>query len=76
MRRPHVYERTVPRARAEMTAPAARPVEVARGISRSLPSMIDEARAAGLDKLADALEVARVEAERAMVEGRPGIVVE
>ena len=47
-----------------MTAPAVRPDEVARGISRSLPSMIDAARAAGLDSLADALKVARVEAER------------
>jgi hypothetical protein len=49
-------------------------VEVARWISRSLPKMIDEARAAGLDRLADALEVARTEAETAV--GRPGMVVE
>ena len=74
MRRPHVYERTVPRARSEATPRAARPVEVARGISRSLPHMIDEARAAGLDRLADALEVARVEAET--VVGRSGGVLE
>ena len=74
MRRPHVYERSVPRAKSEATPQAARPVEVARGISRSLPHMIDEARAAGLDRLADALEVARAEAET--VVGRPGMVVE
>ena len=36
--------------------------------------MIDEARAAGLDRLADALEVARAEAET--VVGQPGMVVE
>ena len=36
--------------------------------------MIDEARAAGLDRLADALEAARVEAETAV--GRLGMVAE
>ncbi|RYC31377.1 hypothetical protein D3273_13385 [Lichenibacterium minor] len=74
MRRPHVYERTAPRARSEATPQAARPAEVSRWISRSLPHMIDEARAAGLDRLADALEVARAEAET--VVGQPGMVVE
>ena len=48
MRRPQVYERTAPRAKSEATPQAARPIEVSRGISRSLPHMIDEARAAGL----------------------------
>ena len=74
MRRPHVYERTVPRAKSDATPQPARPVEVSRWISRSLPHMIDEARAAGLDRLADALEAARVEAETAV--GRPGMVAE
>ena len=76
MRRPHVYERTAPRARPEATPQAARPIEVARGISRSLPHMIDEARAAGLARLADALEVARLEAELAVGDRWRGIVVE
>ena len=49
---------------SEAAKPSACPAEVARGISRALQNLMDGARDAGLNSLADALEVARVEAER------------
>lgn len=63
MRRPHVYERTAPRSRSTVASPAARSVEVATFVSRALPALIDAARGEGLDALADALEIARRQAE-------------
>ncbi len=48
---------TLPRAaRSEMTPPAAQLVEGACGMASALPAMIDEAKVAGPDILADALE--------------------
>lgn len=49
---------------------------IARGISRGLPGMMDEARAAGLDPLADALDVARLEAELGAGDRWPVMVVD
>lgn len=72
MCRPHVYERTSPRSRNTVAPPAARSVEVATFISRALPALINAARGEGLDALADALEIARRQAEVAA--GRGGVI--
>lgn len=74
MRRPHVYERSAPRVRPDLTAPIARSAEVATFISRILPALIDAARGEGLDSLADALEMARCQAEVAVGRGVVGMV--
>ena len=66
MRRPHVYERSVPRHRRDpYEQPAADPANAALTIARAMPALIDTAEAAGLATLADLLEAVRMEAERA-----------
>ncbi len=66
MRRPHVYERSVPRQRRDpYEQPAADPADAALTVARAMPALIDAAEAAGLATLAGLLEAARVEAERA-----------
>ena len=65
MRRPHVYERSVPRPRRDAyQATGADPGEAARSVLRSLASLIATADGAGLSVLVDLLDAARVEAER------------
>lgn len=65
MRRPHVYERSVPRARREACAvPDGDPVKAARSVLRSLQAVIATADTAGLARLVDLLDAARLEAER------------
>ena len=56
MRRPHVYERSVPRARrASQPQPLPDPGAAAQDIARVLPAMIQDAEDAGLTVLADHL---------------------
>ena len=65
MRRPHVYERSVPRARREACAvPDGDPVRAARSVLRALQAVIATADLAGLAHLVDLLDAARLEAER------------
>ena len=65
MRRPHVYERSVPRIRrGACTAPEGDPVRAARSVLRALQAVIATADAAGLAGLVDLLDAARIEAER------------
>ena len=66
MRRPHVYERSAPRtARGTYQQPAADAGIAGRSIAASLPSLIAKAEAAGLSGLADLLDRALAEADRA-----------
>ena len=63
MRRPHVYERSVPRTRREAyQEPVGDPATAAQSIARTLPAMIQDADDAGLtivsDHLTRALEAA------------------
>ncbi len=56
MRRPHVYERSVPRTRRDAyQEPAGDPAIVAQAITRTLPAMILDAENAGLTSVADHL---------------------
>ena len=65
MRRPHVYERSVPRARRDAyQMPDSDPGEAARTVVRALAGLIASADAAGLPALVVLLDAARVEAER------------
>ncbi len=65
MRRPHVYERSVPRARRDAhEMPDGHPAQTARAILRSLPAVIAAATAAGFTELAALLDAARAEADR------------
>ena len=65
MRRPHVYERSVPRARRDTyQEPDRDPVHAARTILRALPALTAAADTAGLATLADLLDAVREEAER------------
>ncbi len=65
MRRPHVYERTVPRLRRDAChVPDGDPGQAARSIVRALPALIALAETAGLTSLVERLDVARIEAER------------
>ncbi len=65
MRRPHVYERSVPRPRRDAyQVPDNDPGEAARTVVRALAGLIAAADAAGLLALVGLLDAARVEAER------------
>lgn len=65
MRRPHVYERSVPRPRRDAyQVPDDDPGEAARAVVRALGGLITAADAAGLSVLVGLLDAARVEAER------------
>jgi hypothetical protein len=65
MRRPHVYERSVPRIRRGACAvPEGDPVKAARSVLRALQAVIATADVAGLVRLVDLLDAARREAER------------
>ncbi|MGI3899160.1 MAG: hypothetical protein ACRYGP_11775 [Janthinobacterium lividum] len=65
MRRPHVYERTVPRLRREgYHVPDSDPGQAARSVVRGLPALIALAETAGLTTLVERLDAARIEAER------------
>ena len=65
MRRPHVYERSVPRARRDPSRePDCDRVQAARTVLRALPGLTAAAEAAGLATLADLLDAVRREAER------------
>lgn len=65
MRRPHVYERSVPRARRDpCREPDGDRLHAARTVLRALPGLTAGAEAAGLAALADLLEAVRREAER------------
>ncbi len=64
MRRPHVYERSVPRTRRDAyQEPAGDPAVVAQAIARTLPAMIQDAEDAGLTTVADHLTRALKAAE-------------
>ena len=70
MRRPHVYERTVPRARRDAYRERDRDsVHAAQAILRAVPGLTDAADSAGLATLADLLEAVRREAERVVGDG-------
>ena len=65
MRRPHVYERSVPRPRRDACqVPDSDPGEAARTVVRTLAGLIAAADAAGLLALVALLDAARLEAER------------
>lgn len=65
MRRPHVYERTVPRVRRDAChVPDSDPGQAARNVVRALPALIALAETAGLTTLVERLDAARIEAER------------
>ena len=68
MRRPHVYQRSAPRADRDSQAPTDR-AATARTIAAQLGHIIDKADQSGLAELGDLLEEARVVAERAAGEG-------
>lgn len=64
MRRPHVYERSVPRARRDSyQEPDRDDVQAARTVLRALPALTAAAETAGLGRLADLLDAVRDEAE-------------
>ena len=66
MRRPHVYERSAPRtARGAYQQPAGDAGGAGREIAATLASLIAKAEGAGLSGLADLLDRALAEAERA-----------
>jgi hypothetical protein len=65
MRRPHVYERSAPRAaRTPYEEPATEGASAARSIAYQLGAMIVMADGAGLSALGQLLQSARTEAER------------
>ncbi len=73
MRRPHVYERSVPRARREAyQQPEGGDRQAARVTLRALPAMMAAADAAGLTALLGLLAAARAEAERVDAGAAPG----
>ena len=64
MRRPRVYERSVPRTRREAyQEPTSDPENVAQAIARTLPAMILDAENAGLTSVAGHLTRALKAAE-------------
>ncbi len=72
MRRPHVYERSVPRTRRDAyQEPAGDPEIVAQAIARTLPAMILDAEEAGLTSVADHLTKALKAAEDRSAEHDP-----
>ncbi len=72
MRRPHVYERSVPRTRRDAyQEPAGDPAIVAQAIARTLPAMIQDAEDAGLTIVADHLTRALNAAEGRSAEHEP-----
>ena len=72
MRRPHVYERSVPRTRREAyQEPACDPAIVAQAITRTLPGMIQDAEDTGLTIVAGHLTRALNAAEGRSAEREP-----
>ena len=64
MRRPHVYERSVPRARRDLVQEGgADYVPAARSVLNAVPALLREAEAAGAAALARFLGQALTEAE-------------
>ena len=69
MRRPHVYERSVPRTRRDAyQEPAGDSAIVAQAIARTLPAMIQDAEDAGLTIVANHLTRALEAAEGRLAE--------
>ncbi len=64
MRRPHVYKRTVPRARGPLTEPTADYGPAARAVLKAVPDLLRQAEAVGVVALARFLGLALTEAER------------
>ncbi len=64
MRRPHVYERTVPRARGPLPEPTADYGPAARAVLDAVPDLLRQAEAVGAVALARFLGQALTEAER------------
>ena len=63
MRRPHVYERTAPRARRDVEQGGADYVPAARYVLAAVPALLREAEASGAVTLARFLGQALTEAE-------------
>lgn len=70
MRRPHVYQRSAPRAPGGHSQADSR-TAVIRTLAAQLGTMIDKADAVGEAGLGDLLDAARLEAERMLADEEP-----